>query len=122
MNFIPFQVDHTDFTSSNDLEQLLWRLERTFVEFIAHEEIENQFVMRKLKNRLRENASLNNNDLVCNCHKDDRFTPLMNLFRDGYAFIRRGNADRISYRIELHKAISQFYQDFLPHMLEEENV
>ncbi|CAF4252210.1 unnamed protein product, partial [Didymodactylos carnosus] len=53
--------------------------------------------------------------------KDDRFTPLMALFRDGYSFIRRGNADRVTYGMKLRKAMRKFYEDFLPHMNEEEN-
>ena len=97
-------------------------LERTLFELKAHEEIENQLVMKKLKVKLKEDRTLEQNDLICNCHKEDRFTSLQNLFRDGYAFIRRGNADRISYQIKLHKVIKQFYEDFLPHMHEEENV
>ena len=89
---------------------------------MAHEEIENQFVMKKLKRKLKEHSTLDQRDLICNCHKDDRFGPLMNLFRDGYAFRRRGNADRMSYGVKLHKAMSKFYEEFLPHMNEEENV
>lgn len=115
-------MGHTDFTSLNEFEDLLKGLERILFELMAHEEIENQFVMKKLKVKLKEDRTLEQNDLICNCHKEDRFTPLQNLFRDGYAFIRRGNADRISYQIKLHKVIKQFYEDFLPHMHEEENV
>lgn len=115
-------MDHTDFTSLNEFEELLKGLERILFELMAHEEIENQFVMKKLKVKLKEDRTLEQNDLICNCHKEDRFTSLKNLFRDGYAFIRRGNADRISYQIKLHKVIKQFYEDFLPHMHEEENV
>lgn len=78
--------------------------------------------MKKLKTKLKEDSTITNTELICNCHKIDRFTPLISLFRDGYAFIRRGNADRLSYGIQLHKAMTHFYQDFLPHMTEEENV
>ena len=54
--------------------------------------------------------------------KENRFTPLQNLFRDNDAFLRRDNADRISYQIKLHKVIKEFDENFLPHMHEEENV
>jgi len=121
MDCCTIKVGHTDFTSLNEFEDLLKGLERILFELMAHEEIENQFVMKKLKVKLKEDRTLEQNDLICNCHKEDRFTPLQNLFRDGYAFIRRGNADRISYQIKLHKVIKQFYEDFLPHMHEEEN-
>ena len=43
------KVGHTDFTSLNAFEDLLNRLQRTFTEFMAHEEIENKLVMKKLK-------------------------------------------------------------------------
>ncbi len=116
------KVGHTDFTSLNDFEQLLIRLQRTFTEFMAHEEIENKIVMKKLKNKLKQQQIMEDTEVVCNCHKIDRFTPLMSLFRDGYAFIRRGNADRMSYGVKLHKAMINFYEDFVPHMHEEETV
>lgn len=89
---------------------------------MAHEEIENHLVMKKLKSKLKQNSPMDDTQLVCNCHKVDRFTPLMSLFRDGFAFIRRGNADRISYGVRLHKAMVNFCKDFVPHMHEEENV
>ncbi|CAF0803646.1 unnamed protein product [Rotaria sordida] len=112
---------HTDFTSLNDFEKLLIRLQRIFKEFMAHEEIENHLVMKKLKKKLKQNSQIDDSELICDCHKVDRFTPLMALFRDGYAFIRRGNADRMSYGVKLHKAMNNFYKDFVPHMNEEEN-
>ena len=89
---------------------------------MAHEEIENHFVMKKLKKKLKQDSTMHDTELICNCHKVDRFTPLMSLFRDGYAFIRRGNADRVSYGVKLHKSMMRFYEDFVPHMHEEENV
>lgn len=89
---------------------------------MAHEEIENHLVMKKLKMKLKQTSTIDDTELICNCHKVDRFTPLMTLFRDGYAFIRRGNADRIFYGVKLHKAMINFCKEFLPHMNEEENV
>jgi hypothetical protein len=78
--------------------------------------------MKKLKKKLKQHSTMDNTELICNCHKVDRFSPLMSLFRDGYAFIRGGNADRMSYGVKLHKAMMKFYDDFVPHMHEEENV
>ncbi|CAF1183879.1 unnamed protein product [Rotaria sp. Silwood1] len=121
LNCCTSKFGHTDFTSLNDFEELLIRLQGIFTEFMAHEEIENHLVMKKLKKKLKQNSPIDDTQLICNCHTIDRFTPLMTLFRDGYAFIRRGNADRMSYGVKLHKAMSNFYQDFVPHMNEEEN-
>ncbi|CAF4721521.1 unnamed protein product, partial [Rotaria magnacalcarata] len=116
MNCCTSKFSHTDFTSLNDFEDLLIRLQRIFTEFMAYEEIENRFVMKKLKQKLNQDSTMDDTELICNCHKVDRFTPLMTLFRDGYAFIRRGNADRMFYGVKLHKAMINFYKDFLPHI------
>lgn len=78
--------------------------------------------MKQLKRKLKESSLMEAPEVVCNCHKIDRFTPLISLFQDGFAFIRRGNADRLSYGVKLHKAMIHFYEDFVPHMHEEENV
>ncbi|CAF4162802.1 unnamed protein product, partial [Rotaria socialis] len=121
MNCCTSKFGHTDFTSLNDFEELLIGLQCIFTEFMAHEEIENHLVMKKLRKKLKQNSPMDDTELICNCHKVDRFTPLMALFRDGYAFIRRGNADRMSYGVRLHKAMITFYNDFVPHMNEEEN-
>ncbi|CAF1471297.1 unnamed protein product [Rotaria magnacalcarata] len=121
MNCCTSKFGHTDFTSLNDFEELLIGLQCIFTEFMAHEQIENHLVMKKLRKKLKQNSPMDDTELICNCHKVDRFTPLMALFRDGYAFIRRGNADRMSYGVRLHKAMITFYNDFVPHMNEEEN-
>lgn len=64
------------------------------------------------------------NSAVCNCHKDDEFTPLFQLVEMGYLFINKNKprSERISFGIKLRKAIEQFKKRFLPHMKEEEEV
>ena len=44
----------------------------TFTEFQQHEQIENRFIMDRLKRRL--NALSVYNSAVCNCHQDNRLT------------------------------------------------
>ena len=64
------------------------------------------------------------NSAVCNCHKDDEFTPLFSLVELGYTFINKNKpkSERISFGIRLRKALSQFTKRFVPHMKEEEEV
>ena len=60
------KIKTTNFTNDIELRLLLESLLKTFMEFKAHEQIENQFIMKKLKNKLRQ-LSIKNN-AVCNCH------------------------------------------------------
>ena len=62
-----FQLTSTNFGNEVHLTSLLETLCLTFREFIAHEQIENKFIMKKLKNRMR--ALSIQNTAVCNCHK-----------------------------------------------------
>ena len=61
------QLQTTNFSNVVDLELLLDRLSRTFVEFRTHEQIENRLIMKRLK--LKLNMLSINNTAVCNCHK-----------------------------------------------------
>ena len=64
------------------------------------------------------------NSAVCNCHKDDEFTPLFNLVEMGYLFINKNkpSSERISFGVRLRKALNHFTNRFVPHMKEEEEV
>ena len=61
------QLQTTNFSNVVDVQLLLDTLFRTFVEFKSHEQIENRFIMRKLKTKLKERSI--KNTAVCNCHK-----------------------------------------------------
>ncbi len=64
------QLLAVDFHNHEALEALLPLLEKTFTEFKTHEHIENQFIMERLKQRLKiVNAA---SQAVCNCHGDNR--------------------------------------------------
>ncbi len=64
------------------------------------------------------------NSAVCNCHKDDEFSPLLDLVDMGYMHVNktRTTSDRISFGMKLRKALNQFTNRFVPHMKEEEEV
>ena len=49
-----------------ELQLLLESLLKTFMEFKSHEQIENQFILKKLKHKLRQLSI--QNSAVCNCH------------------------------------------------------
>lgn len=48
-------MDVTDFTNNDDLFVLLSNLQNIFKEFKNHEEIENEFIMRRLNLKLKVN-------------------------------------------------------------------
>lgn len=99
---------------------LLESLIKTFHEFIAHEQIENQFIMKKLRNKLRSLSI--QNTAVCNCHKDNRLTDMLKFLQDGYKRTKKSDVDHINYGIQLRQALEDFTETFLPHMAEEEEV
>ena len=66
------QLSTTDFTNVVDMSGFLSTLLETFKEFKQHEQIENRFIMDRLKRRL--SALSVYNSAVCNCHQDNRLT------------------------------------------------
>ncbi len=62
-----FQCHSTNFSGHFDLESLLSTLIKTFIEFKNHEMIENTYIMKKLKRKLKKLSI--RNSAVCNCHK-----------------------------------------------------
>ncbi|XP_069101137.1 F-box/LRR-repeat protein 5-like [Argopecten irradians] len=113
-------VSDINFTNVGHLTSLLENLCNTFREFHNHEQVENQFIMNKLKEKLK--CLSIKNHAVCNCHSDNRLTEMLNLFQDGYKCTEKTDADRINYGIKLRKALEDFTNNFLPHMEEEEEI
>ncbi|KAK3587105.1 hypothetical protein CHS0354_023558 [Potamilus streckersoni] len=110
----------TNFSDVFHLTTLLKNLLNTFHEFKAHEQIENKYIMKKLKSKLK--ALSIQNTAVCNCHKDNKLTDILSLLEDGYQCTKKSDVERINYGIKLRKALEDFTQDFIPHMEEEEEV
>ncbi|RNA08313.1 F-box LRR-repeat 5-like [Brachionus plicatilis] len=115
-------LDTTDFANNDALIMLLANLGTIFHEFKLHEEIENEHIMIKLKTKLTAMAIYNS--AVCNCHKDDEFSPLINLVEAGYMYLNKTKSisEKISFGLRLRKALNKFFKKFLPHMKEEEEV
>lgn len=112
----------TDFANNDQLFKLLTSLQGVFNEFKSHEEIENKFIMTKLKSKLKALAI--HNSAVCNCHTKDEFTPLLDLVDTGYLHVNKTKttSERISFGVKLRKEINQFTRRFVPHMEEEEEI
>lgn len=99
---------------------VLEKLCHTFHEFKTHEQIENRFIMRRLKEKL---SALSITDTaVCNCHSDNRLTEMLDLVLDGYRWAQRSEQDRVKYGLRLRHALEDFTEMFIPHMKEEEEV
>uniref|UniRef100_A0A2L2XX96 Putative f-box and leucine-rich repeat protein 5 n=1 Tax=Parasteatoda tepidariorum TaxID=114398 RepID=A0A2L2XX96_PARTP len=111
---------YTDFKDYAAVESLLHSLHHTFCEFKSHEQIENKYIMRKLKKRLK---LLSIHDAtVCNCHSDNKLSDMLALVKDGYSCTSKPEAERINFGIKLQDALQDFTCSFLPHMKEEEEV
>ena len=71
------QVSEINFADTSHLTNLLENLVNTFKEFKAHEHIENKYIMKKLKEKLKT-LSIRSTAL-CNCHSDNRLTDMLEL-------------------------------------------
>lgn len=115
-----FQVSESNFADISHLTNLLENLANTFKEFKAHEQIENKYIMKKLKDKLR--ALSVRNTAVCNCHSDNQLTDILELVQDGYKCTQKTETDRKNFGTKLRKALEDFTETFIPHMEEEEAV
>lgn len=110
----------TDFTDELHFKTLLQNLHNVFMEFKAHEQIENILIMRKLRSKLK--AASVTSDAVCNCHSDNRLTDMLELVLGGFKLTQKSNDERKDFGLKLEKALEDFTQNFIPHMEEEEEV
>uniref|UniRef100_K1R0L1 F-box/LRR-repeat protein 5 n=1 Tax=Magallana gigas TaxID=29159 RepID=K1R0L1_MAGGI len=113
-------VTDTNFANVHHMTNLLENLVDAFQEFRAHEQIENKYIMKKLKAKL--NALSIRSSAVCNCHSDNRLTEMLRLLQDGYQCRDKSEVDRENYGIKLRSALEDFTRKFIPHMEEEEEV
>jgi len=114
------QLSTADFCSNGALEALLPKLQKTFIEFNIHEDIENRFIMDCLKQRLK---LLNlSSKAICSCHRDSRLNGILKLLNEGYTCTSRTVSERVDFGFQLQKAVFEFTEKFIPHMEEEEEV
>lgn len=117
---IYLQLTDTNFADVHHMTSLLENLVNAFQVFRAHEQIENKYIMKKLKAKL--NALSIRSSAVCNCHSDNKLTEMLTLLQDGYQCRDKSEVDRQNYGIKLRTALEDFTQEFIPHMEEEEKV
>ena len=109
-----------NFSDVVNLTTLLESLCNTFKMFKAHEQIENKYIMRRLREKLQ--ALSITNRAVCNCHKDSRLTMMLRLLQQGHSMASTTDTERLNFGLKLRQALEDFTQQFLPHMEEEEEV
>ncbi len=112
---IIFKVFGTDFSDDFAVRGLLHSLNHTFHEFKHHEEIENQYILEKLKTRVAKSDLL---DILCNIHHNTHVKDILLMVKKAV----NGELQNSLFKIELQNAIKEFIDDFLPHMKEEEEV
>ncbi|CAM1313975.1 FBXL5 (predicted) [Pycnogonum litorale] len=114
-------ISNTNFNDADAVHMLSHNLFDTFCEFKLHEQIENEYIVRKLHLRLLDLSI--SNSTVCNCHDDNRLSEMLHLVTNGYLNSDAWSGDqRNHYEEQLKMALDQFTDTFLPHMKEEEEV
>lgn len=89
----------------------------TIWELKTHEIIENTVIMTRLKERMVARQIYNQS--VCNCHEDSDLVRILDLVEMTYS--APDGVQRNYYWQNLQEALSEFLDEFLPHMEEEEN-
>ena len=89
---------------------IIWELK-------THEIIENTVIMTRLKERMVARQIYNQS--VCNCHEDSDLVRILDLVEMTYS--APDGVQRNYYWQNLQEALSEFLDEFLPHMEEEEN-
>ncbi|XP_037092753.1 F-box/LRR-repeat protein 5-like [Pollicipes pollicipes] len=114
------QLSTTDFNNAAEMACFLSSLLETFKEFQQHEQIENHFIMDRLKRRL--SALSVYNSAVCSCHQDNRLTEMLEMVQNGVAGEHGSERERQLFRCQLRQKLDEFTDNFLPHMEEEEQI
>ncbi|XP_041349076.1 F-box/LRR-repeat protein 5-like [Gigantopelta aegis] len=109
-----------NFSDVVNLTTSLESLFNTFKMFKAHEQIENKYIMRRLREKLQ--ALSITNRAVCNCHKDSKLSKMLSLLQQGHSMARTTDMERVNFGLKLRQALEDFTEQFLPHMEEEEEV
>ena len=103
------------------MRALLQQLSSTLIQFRLHEEIEDKFIMRVLKKRLNgEMLKKLLKHLHANSHISELIAFVKNLQKE-IAGIANENILKV-YGEKLNKELRVFYEEYLPHMIDEEKV
>ena len=104
------------------MKTLLEQLSLTLIQFRLHEEIEDKYIMRVLKKRL-SGTMLKKliKHLHANNHISDLIILVKNLQRE-LSDISCEQSLQKTYGEKLREALKTFYEEYLPHMIDEEKV
>lgn len=117
------KLSATDFSDYTALKSFLSSLRFTFKEFKTHENIENECIMEKLKNRLNYHKVMV--EEVAEVHSDDCLGKMNKLVEDGWIRTDSCSHSRDEMALignQLADALRKFTDSFLPHMQEEEEI
>ena len=122
IDFSPFlfQIESTDFSSSEAFSDLLADLSHAFTELKQHEEIENKYIMHILKRRLQGEAL---KKLLVHLHAHSHIADILNQIHKTKKKLRSGSFMNMQQQgTKLNAQLQSFYDDYMPHMIEEEQV
>ncbi len=103
------------------MQLLLQQLSSTLIQFRLHEEIEDKYIMRALKQRMTGSILKKlMKHLHANSHISDLIKFVKSLQKE-VSYVTSENTLK-KYGKELHEALQEFYNEYLPHMVDEEKV
>eukprot|EP00794_Sanderia_malayensis_P006214 gene6214-6930_t len=115
------EVTSTNFGDMASMQVLLQQLSSTLIQFRLHEEIEDKYIMRVLKKRLTGGMLKR---LIKHLHANSHISDLIKLVKNIQQEVARVTSESKlkSYGEKLHTALEEFYNEYLPHMVDEEKV
>ncbi|XP_057296760.1 F-box/LRR-repeat protein 5-like [Hydractinia symbiolongicarpus] len=114
------KVKCTDFSCVASFRTLLSELLKTFTELKHHEEIENKYIMKILKRRLQGEAL---KKLLVHLHAHSHISDILNQVRKTEREVEEGFVRDLRVQgLKLNEALQEFFEEYLPHMVEEEQV
>lgn len=114
------KIELTDFSSSKAFSDMLTELYETFTELKQHEEIENKYIMHILKRKLEGEAL---KKLLIHLHAHSHIADILNQINKTNKKLRSGKyMDMQQKGTKLNAKLHSFYNDYVPHMIEEEQV
>ncbi|XP_078061912.1 F-box/LRR-repeat protein 5-like isoform X1 [Mustelus asterias] len=110
VNLYSEKLSNTNFSNSRDFQSLLTSLYATFTEFKSHEQIENEYIMDELQQRLRALSVCNSS--VSNIHSDNKLSDMLRLFEKGLQNIKN-EYEQLNYSRQLKERLDAFTKDFI---------
>ncbi|XP_065067234.1 F-box/LRR-repeat protein 5-like [Rhopilema esculentum] len=115
------EVTSTNFEDRSSVVTLLQQLRTTLIQFRLHEEIEDKYIMRVLKKRLDGDML---KKLIKHLHANSHISDLIKLVKNLQVEVASITSEETlkNYGEKLSQSLSMFYEEYLPHMVDEERV